>query len=414
MSTITHDQRALLRRLHKLVDQLAATRSEGIAPLERALLEDSRRQDELGQLSGGMGQLLTRVREVEAEQRQLQASLALEKERLAVILSSIQEGIVSVDARGQVNYLNNAAEQIIGRAAAAALGKPLEEVVALTDSRHQKPLSVAELDTPAAGASTTPVAIETSGVRRQLEVRASPLRAEGGDDRPGAVVVLRDVSELHRLTQTLEHQATHDELTGLTNRREFNLRLQAGLAACRANGAPYALCYIDLDQFKAVNDICGHRAGDLLLQKIAATLQQHARITDTLARLGGDEFALLMVNCPAGQAAQRADELRSAVSEVPFNWSGHRFAVNASVGIVVLNQIEGGMDEALACADAACYVAKSQGRNRVRVYRPGDVDLHLKNALGSDDLPHYRQGIRPDAAPLRNKPHSHARSGNVN
>lgn len=397
--------RALLHRLHKLVIHLAATRSDGIAPLEQALLEDSRRQDELGQLSGGMGQLLTRVREVETEQRHLQARLGREKERLTVILSSIQDGIVSVDARGQVNYLNNAAEQMIGQTGPAALGKPLEQVVVLTDSRNRETLSVAALDTPAAGASTTLAEVETTGgSRRQVQVRALPMRAEDGADRPGAVIVLRDVSELHRLTQTLEYQASHDELTGLTNRREFNARLQASLEACRANGAPYALCYIDLDQFKTVNDICGHHAGDLLLQKITATLQKHARTTDTLARLGGDEFALLMADCPAEQAVERANQMRGAVSEVRFTWSGRSFAVDASIGIAMLNQVEGNMDEALSLADATCYVAKSQGRNQVRIYRPGDVDLQnefgqmrwaqrLKDALDNNEFRLHQQGI---------------------
>lgn len=399
--------RALLRRLHRLVGQLAATRSDGIAPLEQALLEDSQRQDELGQLSGGMGQLLTRVREVETEQRHLQARLAHEKERLSVILSSIEEGIVSVDAHGRVQYLNKAAEQLIGQSDSTALGKPLEQVVMLTDSRKREALSVAALDTLSAGASATPVTVATpDGGQRQVEVRASLLRTEDGADHPGAVVVLRDVSELHRLTRTLEHQATHDELTGLTNRREFNTRLQAGLEACRASGAPYALCYIDLDQFKTVNDICGHHAGDLLLQKITATLQLHARATDTLARLGGDEFALLMADCPAEQAEERANEMRGAVSDVRFTWSGRSFAVDASVGIVMLNQVEGNTDEALSIADATCYVAKSQGRNLVRIYRPGDVDLQhefgpmrwaqrLRDALDHNHFQLYQQGIHP-------------------
>jgi diguanylate cyclase (GGDEF)-like protein/PAS domain S-box-containing protein len=517
--------RALLRRLAHLVDQLGAARQGGTEVLERELARDAAARDELAQLSGGMGQLLSQVRRVEtdlraqeenfrsltestgvaifvlrdkiiyanpfaeqltgytlvelleqrlpellhrndrdrvearldatlggaarrsseydevrglrkggtpywarvhtvaikyqdapavlatlydtSEQRHLEAVLAREKERLQVILASIGEGIVSLDATGKVNYLNTAAERLIGHAAAATLGKPLTEVAYLADPKHSRPLSQQVMDLVQSGGVTVAANLLTPfGETRQVEVHASPLQASDGGERPGSVVVLRDVSELRRMTQNLEYQATHDELTGLVNRREFNTRLQDAMEQCRKTGEPYALCYLDLDQFKTVNDICGHHAGDLLLQQITASLRQHIRENDTLARLGGDEFGLLLQRCPAEQAVAYANELRGVISEVRFTWSSRVFTVDASVGIAMLNHVEGSIDEALSIADATCYVAKEQGRNRVRLYRPGDVDLQrqfghmrwaqrLKDALDGNQFLLYEQDVTP-------------------
>ncbi len=517
--------RALLRRLAYLVRELGEARHGGTEKLEQALARDSGTRDELAQLSGGMGELLSQVRRVEtdlraqqesfrsltestgvaifvlrdkivyanpfaelltgyahaellekrlpdllhrndrervearigdtqrgrtqrsveydevrgerkegasywarvhtvtinyqgapavlatlydtSEQRHLEAVLAREKEKLQVILASIGEGIVSLDASGKVNYLNTAAERLIGHAASATLGKPLAEVAYFADPKQNRPLPQSVLDVMQSGGATVAANLLTPfGETRQVEVHASPLQSGEGGDRPGSVVVLRDVSELRRMTQNLEYQASHDELTGLVNRREFNHRLQEALERCRKTGEPYALCYVDLDQFKTVNDICGHHAGDLLLQQITANLRQHIREHDTLARLGGDEFGLLLVRCPAEQAVAYANELRGVISEVRFTWSGRVFTVDASVGITMLNHIEGNLDEALSIADATCYVAKEQGRNRVRMYRPGDVDLQrqfghmrwaqrLKDALDGGQFLLYEQAVTP-------------------
>jgi diguanylate cyclase (GGDEF)-like protein/PAS domain S-box-containing protein len=517
--------RALLRRLQRLVQELGGAQDEsGTQALETALAADARAQDELGQLSGGMSSLLTRVRRVEtdlrqqqqnfrsltestgvgifvvsdriryanpfaelltgypylellekrlpdllhrndrervdlrmrdalagktrrmdfdevrglrkngtaywarvhtvainyqdapavlltlydtSEQRHLEAVLAREKERLQIILASIGEGIVSLDSAGNVNYMNTAAERLIGHTATTVLGRSFAEVAHFADPKSNRPLPPSVMEVVKTGGATVAANLLTPfGDTRQVEVHASRMQSGEGADRPGSVIVLRDVSELRRVTQNLEYQAAHDELTGLVNRREFNHRLQDALDRCRQTGEPYALCYVDLDQFKTVNDICGHHAGDLLLQQITASLRQHIREHDTLARLGGDEFGLLLVRCPAEQAVAFANELRGAISEVRFTWAGRVFTVDASVGITMLNHIEGNLDEALSIADATCYVAKEQGRNRVRLYRPGDVDLQrqfghmrwaqrLKDALEGGQFRLYQQNLVP-------------------
>ena len=339
-----------------------------------------------------------------SEQRHLEAVIAREKERLQVILASIQDGIVSLDPAGKVNYLNTAAERLVGHTVESAIGKPLRDIAMFNDPKTQQPLPDSVLDRQFIGGAATQASLMTgTGDQRDVELRRSPLQSGEGGDRPGSVVVLRDVTELRRMTANLEYQARHDELTGLVNRREFNYRLSEALTDSRRSGTGYALCYLDLDQFKTLNDICGHQAGDQMLKLITASLRELVRSPDTLARLGGDEFGLLL-RCPADLAVVTANALRSAISEVRFAWDGRSFAVDATIGIVMLSHIEGDLDEALSIADATCYMAKEEGRNRVRLYQPGDVDLQrqfgqmrwaqrLKDALDQGQFLLYQQGV---------------------
>ncbi|MBZ0106357.1 MAG: EAL domain-containing protein [Sulfuricella denitrificans] len=176
-------------------------------------------------------------------------------------------------------------------------------------------------------------------------------------------------------TERLTYQASHDALTGLVNRREFERRLEKALATSHAEGRVHALCYLDLDQFKIVNDTCGHVAGDELLRQLTVLLQSKVRDSDTLARLGGDEFGVLLDNCPLQQAEIVADLLRQTVKDFHFAWNGKPFAIGVSIGLVPIDQETGSLDTVLGCADAACYAAKDKGRNRVHLYCAEDGDL---------------------------------------
>lgn len=176
-------------------------------------------------------------------------------------------------------------------------------------------------------------------------------------------------------TERLSYQATHDALTGLVNRREFERRLDKALWSAREEGRVHALCYLDLDQFKIVNDTCGHVAGDELLRQLTVLLQSKVRDADTLARLGGDEFGVLLDNCPLEQAKIVADLLRQTVKDFHFVWQEKSFVIGVSIGLVPINQDAGSLDVVLSCADAACYAAKDLGRNRVHLYRAEDGDL---------------------------------------
>jgi diguanylate cyclase (GGDEF)-like protein len=173
----------------------------------------------------------------------------------------------------------------------------------------------------------------------------------------------------------LVYQASHDTLTGLINRREFEQRLERALLSALQQNREHALCYMDLDQFKVVNDSCGHVAGDELLRQLALLLKANLRERDILARLGGDEFALLLENCSIGDAMEVADSFRAEVQRFRFKWEDHIFAVSMSVGMVAINRDSDGVASLLSAADAACFVAKDRGRNRIHLYESRDLDL---------------------------------------
>ncbi len=180
---------------------------------------------------------------------------------------------------------------------------------------------------------------------------------------------------MRSLTQELSWQASHDPLTNLVNRREFEQRLGQAVSSAKSQRQQHALCYLDLDQFKIVNDTCGHNAGDELLLAITVLLKKEIRKTDTLARLGGDEFGLLLDLCPLEQAEQIANTIREQVQAFRFTWNNKVFAIGVSIGVVAIDAKTETVTEALSIADTACYAAKNNGRNRVQVYQADDLNL---------------------------------------
>jgi len=184
-----------------------------------------------------------------------------------------------------------------------------------------------------------------------------------------------DITESHLLSQQLNYQATHDPLTGLVNRREFEIRLSRVVKGCREDHSEHALCYIDLDQFKVVNDTCGHDAGDELLRQIAALLEDKVRKRDTIARLGGDEFGLLLERCSMNQANRVAETVREAIGQFRFMWAGRNFRLGASIGVIPINFSSGNIANVMRSADAACYTAKDAGRNRIHVYNEDSFEV---------------------------------------
>ncbi len=189
-----------------------------------------------------------------------------------------------------------------------------------------------------------------------------------------------DISESHRLSQQLSYQATHDPLTGLINRREFEMRLNRVINDAQAQQSEHALCYIDLDQFKVVNDTCGHDAGDELLRQISSLLEDKVRKRDTISRLGGDEFGLLLERCSLRQANRVAETVCKTINDYRFVWAGRSFKLGASVGVIPINQLSGNISEVMRAADAACYTAKDAGRNRIHVHEPGGIEVADRHA----------------------------------
>jgi diguanylate cyclase (GGDEF)-like protein/PAS domain S-box-containing protein len=243
------------------------------------------------------------------------------------------------------------------------------------------------------------------GTTVRVYVCGKPIFDDDGAFR-GYRGITRDITEAHELSARLAYQATHDSLTGLVNRAEFERRLERMLESARRDGSSHALCYLDLDQFKVVNDTCGHLAGDALLERLAETLTFRVRQRDTVARLGGDEFAVLIEHCSVEQAMRVASTLHEAISEFVFTWEGKRFQVGVSVGLVPITPDLGDAADVLGAADSACYVAKDQGRNRIHVYAKDDAELarrrgemswvsHISGALAEDRFRLRAQPVVP-------------------
>ncbi|MGH8267342.1 MAG: EAL domain-containing protein, partial [Steroidobacteraceae bacterium] len=207
-----------------------------------------------------------------------------------------------------------------------------------------------------------------------VELSASPIRNDAREV-VGAALWLHDVTELRGLARQMSYQATHDALTGLVNRREFERRLEEAIQSGHRGDGQHVLCYLDLDRFKLVNDTSGHLAGDSMLREVAKLLRDAVRDSDTVARLGGDEFGTLLVGCPLEKARQIADDVCRAIADYRFVWKDRIFNVGVSVGLVEISRESGMLEELLAAADTACYVAKNQGTGRVAVYSARDEAL---------------------------------------
>jgi diguanylate cyclase (GGDEF)-like protein/PAS domain S-box-containing protein len=305
-------------------------------------------------------------------------AVARKCELAEVTLRAISEGVITTDATGRTQYLNRVAEELTGWTSELAHGAPITEVLQLTDEQQcadQEHLALKCLrlrQTVAAGDNCLLVTRE--GRHVPIEDSCAPIWSDE-HELLGAVVVCRDVSHERRLTRQLSWQATHDALTGLVNRREFEAQVAAALHSAKQEGHVHALLYLDLDQFKVVNDTCGHSAGDLLLQLLAKLLQTRMRDSDLLARLGGDELGVLLPHCPPAQALHVADDLRQSVKGFRFVWENRSFELGVSIGLVEVNHDSKSLSELLVAADQACYLAKERGRNRVHQYQESDARL---------------------------------------
>src|SRR5256885_1915624 len=303
--------------------------------------------------------------------------VAAEPQLLA--LQSLAEAIITTDKDGRISFLNPAAEQLTGTPAAGALGKVLEDIVSLVDETDRRLLSdpVHQALTSGAPVNLSRRALllsRTNGSGRSIELSASPIRSSA-QELLGAVVLLHDVTEMRGLARQMSYQATHDALTGLVNRREFERRLAEAIESGHRGDGQHVLCYLDLDRFKLVNDTSGHLAGDSMLREVAKLLRDAVRDSDTVGRLGGDEFGTLLIGCPLDKARQIADDFTRSVGEYRFVWKDKIFNSGVSVGLVEISRESGTLEELLAAADTACYVAKKQGSGRVVVYSARDEAL---------------------------------------
>jgi diguanylate cyclase (GGDEF)-like protein/PAS domain S-box-containing protein len=343
------------------------------------------------------------------ERKLYEDALFREKESAQITLQSIGDGVITTDAKGMIDYVNPVAETLTGWRLEDSQGRAIEEIFRAfheeTCEPLENPLAVAIRRTRSIKSVRPMLLIRRDGNEIYVESTASPIR-DGSGAVSGGVLVFHDVSEARELNRRLSYHASHDVLTGLVNRREFESRMERALKSAKAHETSYALCYLDLDQFKIINDTCGHSAGDALLGQVGALLKSKVRWRDTLARLGGDEFGILLESCSLDEALRTAESLREAVRNFKFTWEERTFRLGASIGVVPISPENADVASVLSAADSACQAAKEAGRNRVHSFEENDIDLmrrrremqwaaRINNALEEGRFELFRQTILP-------------------
>jgi len=305
-------------------------------------------------------------------------ALRREQERAIATLAAIGDGVIRTDSHGRIDYLNPAAEALTGWSRERAAGRPATEVFRLVDEITRQPLAdpvTACLREGAVVRSAGQALLLGAGGREYaVHDSAAPIHDPAGKAL-GVVLVFKDVTELRGMEREMVYLASHDALTGLLNRREFEARLQRAISSARLEEREHALLYLDLDEFKVINDTCGHLVGDEMLKQVSALLRARVRRTDALARLGGDEFGVVLEDCPLSRARETAEEMRRTLRDFRFSFREQVFEGGASIGLVPIGSCCEDLAQVMSAADAACYVAKDRGRNRVHEYEPDDTGV---------------------------------------
>ena len=334
--------------------------------------------------------------------------------RAMVTLDAMGESVITVDAEGRIDYINHSAEVLLSQRFDQVMGKAFADVASLVDETDRRSLGDPVRKALNSGGRVTmgrrAVLVPAgAGPERSVEISVTPLRFDG-KETVGLVLVLHDTSELRGLTRQMTYQASHDALTGLVNRREFERRLQEAMDSAQTGNLGHALCYLDLDRFKAVNDTCGHTAGDNMLREVASLIKEAVRDSDTVGRIGGDEFALLLVGCPLEKARQIADDVVRSVNEYRFVWKDKIFNVGVSIGLVEIGQGGGAIEDLMSSADSACYVAKKQGGLHVHVYSARE-EASARHSGEIHWLQKLQGALRDNKFELYYQPIVHARAG---
>jgi diguanylate cyclase (GGDEF)-like protein/PAS domain S-box-containing protein len=347
------------------------------------------------------------------ERKQAHANIERLNKELSLLLESTGEGIFGVDTDMKCTFVNQAATRLLGYSIQGLLNKDMYKLVHYATEegvpiRREDTLIYRCMRENRSLLSDDEILWTQAGHSFPAQYSASPISEDG---KPiGAVVVFRNIAEARALARHMDYLATHDSLTDLYNRREFELRLKNLLEETEVEKSEHILCYMDLDQFKVVNDTCGHVAGDELLRQLSSVISTKIRKHDTLARLGGDEFGLLLAHCNLQSAHKIIDEIRHEVNDFRFIWEEKIFSIGISVGITVIDSHTDKVGTALSQADAACYIAKDSGRNRVHVYEKDNADIAhaigemrwvsvITGALDNNTFSLYYQPIVPIKAP---------------
>lgn len=340
----------------------------------------------------------------------IENALFEEKELAEVTLHSIADGVITTNAMGIITYINPIAERLTGWRFDQARNNPLTSVYIIIDENSRIPANqsilFAQLEGPA-DSQENRILIHRNGHEIAIKDSIAPISNSEGK-MMGAVVVFHDVSEARNLTKQLSWQARHDSLTGLANRLEFEKKLSQLLQSAKQNNKGHILLFMDLDQFKLINDTCGHIARDELLRQLSRMLESKVRDSDTLARIGGDEFGILLENCPMEQAVRLAENILELVASFKFAWEGKSFDIGVSIGVVPINMQSDTAIEIMGLADTACYKAKNAGRNQIQVINSQEQLsssrdqtqslLSTTQALAENRFCLFRQRIVPTAS----------------
>ncbi len=313
------------------------------------------------------------------ERKRAETRVFEEKERAQVTLQSIGDGVITTDAEGRIDYINPVAQDLTGWDMRSARSKPVTEIMTIinehTRATVENPVMRCLKEGRVITLEDNSILISKGSDEVPIQDSAAPIRDRIGNII-GSVMVFHDVSKETRLFRQLSYQASHDALTDLINRREFENRLITALDSIK--GKPddtHALLYLDLDQFKVVNDTFGHSAGDALLRQLAELVHTNIRSTDVLARLGGDEFGILLERCSEERAIEVAEEIRGAVEGYRFEWQDSFTTIRCSIGVVMVTSENADVAGLMSSADVACYSAKDMGRNQVHLYMDSDASL---------------------------------------
>ncbi|MCW9024725.1 MAG: EAL domain-containing protein [Gammaproteobacteria bacterium] len=355
---------------------------------------------------------LTRIREAEDSYHKLH-------EHINVLLDSTREGIIGVDMQMCCTFLNRAATDILGYDSEDLHCQDIYELIHHSNEQgfqieRDKSRIFRSIKEQRGFHINKENFCTKKGYCIQVEYSVNPMYEKGKIN--GAVVVFRNISDALAMESQMDYIATHDTLTGLVNRYEFEQILSQALATAKQYKDEHVLCYMDLDQFKIINDTCGHITGDELLKELTQLLKQDLRQDDVLARLGGDEFGLLLNNCNPQQAQRVLEKLQKVIKAFRFIRDGKQMTVGVSIGVVAITEQSQDTATILSLADSACFLAKEEGRNRIHLYHKHDEDLaqrhgemqwvsRIHNALENDRLQLYCQPI--EAINLRNQDHKH-------
>jgi diguanylate cyclase (GGDEF)-like protein/PAS domain S-box-containing protein len=343
------------------------------------------------------------------ERKNSEFELEQARERAQVTLHSIADAVITTDVNGQIEYLNPKAEEITGWESRIARGLPLGRVLCLFD-KDSRELLVEPVRQCVISGETVKSAGDTifkrhDGREYAVQYSASPILLDQGVPL-GVILVFHDVTNTRNMERKISYQATHDALTGLMNRAEFEARLGLAVNSARQLGETHVLCFMDLDQLKIINDTCSHEAGDALLRNVTELLQGCLRESDILARLGGDEFGMLLNYCSLEDAAELAGKMLTGIQMQRFASCGRTFEIGASIGLTSINAQSESVTSIMSEADLACYASKDHGGNRYHIYQPGDKALakrheemqwvsRLTAAIDSGRLVLYCQDIVP-------------------